>query len=226
MTTSDDHFDRSVVADRMRAFFRAWTPPDPARTMTPLDRSEAGGSIGSVPERLLSYADLESFPDDGLRRELIGGQLFVTPSPFTRHQAIVFRLNGLFYAHLMQAGGGQAFPAPLDVVLSDHDVVEPDVVFVADSDAEAVGVKNVTGVPSLVIEVLSDARRDRVLKRDLYERFGVPEYWIVDGEADRVEVYRNENGRYGKPKIFEPGDTLTLESLPGFSIDVATLLAR
>ena len=194
--------------------------------MTPLDRSEAGGTIVSVPEKLLSYADLESFPDDGLRRELIGGELYVTPSPFTRHQEIVFRLSGLFYSHLTHHGGGRAFPAPLDVVLSDQDVVEPDVVFVTDSDAEAVGVKNVTGIPSLVIEVLSDARRDRVLKRDLYERFGVPEYWIVDGEADRVEVYRFDRGRYGKPEIFEPGETLTLDSLPGFAIDVATLLSR
>jgi Uma2 family endonuclease len=118
------------------------------------------------------------------------------------------------------------FPAPLDVILSDHDVVEPDVFFVAEGQSGIIGERNVGGVPALLIEVLSEARRDRVLKRDLYERFGVPEYWIVDGEADRVEVYRNVGGRYGKPQIFEPGDVLTLESLPGLAIDVGALLAR
>jgi Uma2 family endonuclease len=194
--------------------------------MTPLRRREAGGTIGSVPEKLLSYADLESFPDDGLRRELIGGQLFVTPSPITRHQQIVMRLASAFHVHLSNHGGGEAFLAPLDVVLSDHDVVEPDVFFVAAAQSEIVGERNVSGVPALLIEVLSEARSDRVVKRDLYERFGVPEYWIVDGDADRVEVYRNDGGRYAKPEIFEPGDTLTLESLPGFALDLATLLAR
>jgi Uma2 family endonuclease len=194
--------------------------------MTPLGHREAGGTIGSVPERQLSYADLESFPDDGLRRELIGGQLFVTPSPITRHQQIVMRLASAFHVHLSSHGGGEVFPAPLDVILSDHDVVEPDVFFVAEGQRGIIGERNVSGVPALLIEVLSEARRDRVVKRDLYERFGVPEYWIVDGEADRVEVYRNEGGRYGKPQILEPGDTLTLEALPGFALDVGMLLAR
>jgi len=179
-----------------------------------------------VPEKLLSYADLESFPDDGLRRELIGGKLFVTPSPITRHQQIVLRLAAAFHVHLSSHGGGQVFPAPLDVILSDHDVVEPDVFFVAEGQSGIIGERNVSGVPTLLIEVLPEARRDRVVKRDLYERFRVPEYWIVDGEAHRVEVYRNEGGRYGKPQIYEPGDTLTLESLPEFAIDVAILLAR
>jgi Uma2 family endonuclease len=208
------------------AFVRSWTRLASARTMTPLGHLEAGGTIGSVPEKLLSYADLASFPDDGLRRELIGGQLFVTPSPITRHQQIVFRLTGMFYAHLSEHGGGEAFHAPYDVVLSDNDVVEPDLIFIAEAQSDIVGERNVIGVPAVLIEVLSEARRDRVVKRDLYERFGVPEYWIVDGEADRVEVYRNVDGRYGKPQILESGDILTLESLPGFAIEVTTLLAR
>ena len=194
--------------------------------MTAPKCSEAGGTIESMAETLLSYADLETFPDDGLRRELIEGQLVVTASPITRHQQLVVRLIVAFYAHLSEHGGGQVFPAPYDVVLSGHDVVEPDVIFVADERANIVGERNVTGVPSLLIEVLSDARTDRVRKRDLYARFGVPEYWIVDGEADRVEVYRLESGGYGKPEILEPGDTLTLEILAGFTLDIDILFAR
>lgn len=191
-----------------------------------LEASKAGGTIEDMAGTLLSYADLATYPDDGLRRELIGGRLAVTPAPRTRHQEIVFRLVGSFHAHLSRHGGGRAFPAPYDVVLSDHDVVEPDLVFVADSQADIIGERNVTGVPALLIEVLSDPRIDRVHKRDLYARSGVTEYWIVDGEADRIEVYSLDRGRYGKPGIFEPGDTLTFDALPGFAIDVAALVAR
>ena len=141
----------------------------------PLEPTEAGGTIANVPETLLSYADLAAFPEDGIRRELIEGRLYVSPSPRTRHQRIVLRLASAFHAHLTQYGGGEAFPAPYDVLLSDHDVVEPDVVFVADNQAEIIGELHVTGVPALLVEVLSDARMDRVRKRDLYVRFGVPE---------------------------------------------------
>ncbi len=77
-----------------------------------------------------------------------------------------------------------------------------------------------------MVEVVSDPRTDRVRKRDLYARHGVPEYWVVDPDADRVEVYRLRASSYPKPSIVEPGEVLTSMSLPLLRVDVAALLAR
>lgn len=173
-----------------------------------------------------TYADLATFPDDGLRREIIDGELIVTAAPYLRHQKLVGELHGQFWTHLKTHGGGQIYIAPADVVLSDINVVEPDLLFVADDQLQILTEKNVQGAPSLVIEVASDSRMDRVRKRDLYARFGVPVYWVVDPETDRVEVYRLAGETYGKPELYEPPETLAYDSLPGLVIDLAALFAR
>lgn len=173
----------------------------------------------------LTYADLEEFPDDNIRREIIDGELFVSPSPRTRHQEIALRLAVAFHVHVSKHGGGRVLPAPFDVVLSESNVVEPDLVFIAADQAEILNDRNASGAPALLIEVLSDPRRDRVRKRDLYARFGVGEYWLVDPDADRIEVYRLGAKGYGKPDILEPGETLTYDKLPGLLLDLSALFA-
>ncbi len=174
----------------------------------------------------LTYADLAAFPDDNVRRELIHGDLLVSPSPNTRHQIISHRLTLALGHHVAQHGGGIVFTAPYDVVLSDRDVVEPDLIFVADPQSDIVTEANIQGVPALLVEIVSDPRVDRVRKRDLYARYGVPEYWIVDPDADRVEVYRHDQEGYGKPEILEPGETLETPLLPGLRVNLADLLQR
>lgn len=178
------------------------------------------------PRTKLTYEDYTSFPDDGIRRELIEGEVQVTPSPVTRHQRIALRLARLLADHADEHHAGEVFIAPYDVVLSRHDVVQPDIAFVAAAHAHIVTEANVQGPPSLVVEVVSDPRTDRVRKRDLYARHGVPEYWVVDPDADRVEVYRLRASSYPKPSIVEPGEVLTSMSLPLLRVDVAALLAR
>lgn len=173
----------------------------------------------------LTYADLASFPDDNVRREIIDGELIVSPSPRTRHQRVSGRLHLALGGHVAEQGGGEVFYGH-DVILSDHNVVEPDLTFVADERRAIVTDLNIQGAPALLIEVLSDARRDRIIKRDLYARFGVPEYWVVDPDVDRVEVYRLAGDTYAKPVILEPGETLTYARLPGLTIDLAALFAR
>ncbi len=173
-----------------------------------------------------TYADLASFPDDGLRREIIDGELIVSPAPRLRHQRVSLRLSVALANHITASGGGEVFSAPVDVVLSDTNVVEPDILFVADEQREIMTELNVQGAPALLIEVLSDPRIDRVQKRDLYARFGVAEYWVVDPDADRVEVYRLHGDSYSKPEILEPGETLTYDRLPGMGIDLTQLFAR
>lgn len=178
---------------------------------------------GNIEEMALTYADLAAFPDDGLRRELLGGELLVSPSPNVAHQRVAFRIARVLADHVDTEGGGEVFMAPLDVILSENDVLEPDVIFVASSQAPIVNDRNIKGAPALLVEVVSEPRIDRVRKRDVYQRFGVPEYWIADPDAERVEVYRLEADRYAKPEIFEPGDVLTYAPLPGFELDVRAL---
>jgi Uma2 family endonuclease len=135
----------------------------------------------------LVYEDLASFPEDHVRREILGGELYVTPSPTTRHQKISFRLGRLFEDYVEQAGGD--FYLALDTVLSAQNVVEPDVIYIAPERMHTLGRKSVLGVPSLVVEVLSPSTKgiDRGRKREIYARFRIPEYWIVDPEANTIE---------------------------------------
>ena len=175
---------------------------------------------------LLTYADLEAFPDDGLRRELLDGELIVSPSPKTRHQELVGRLHLALGNHVAAHGGGHVYLAPLDIILSDTNVVEPDLMFIANPQLGIITEKNIQGVPALLIEVLSNPRIDRVRKWEIYARFGVPEYWIVDPDSDWVEIYRLTDGAYGKPEILRAGEDLTFALLPDFRVALAELLAR
>lgn len=164
----------------------------------------------------LTYDDLQQFPDDGLRRELIDGVLYVSPSPVTRHQLTVVELIVALHAFSASAGG-QVLTAPFDVKFSDHDVTEPDVLFV--TDPSRLGEKFLDVAPDLLIEVSSPSTkgRDRIRKRALYERFGVPEYWIVDLDHDVIEAYVLDGGRYGDPVLFRRGDAVTATAVTGFS---------
>lgn len=181
--------------------------------------------VSTAAEWKLTFDDYAAFPDDGRRWELLDGEAYLTPAPNTRHQDVVLRIVTRFSVHTDEHGGGRVFVAPYDVVLSEHDVVEPDVVFVADEDAHRITEANLQGPPTLAVEVLSDPRHDLVRKRKLYAHFGVPEYWVVDPRADRVEVYRLADGAYGLPALHEPGMELTYDRLPGLRIDVTALFA-
>ena len=114
------------------------------------------------------------------------------------------------------------FPAPLDVFFADDTVVEPDVLFVRGDHLQHIEEKFVRGAPDLVVEVSSPSTRrlELVRKRELYQRFGVPEYWYVDLEADRVEVYVLTDGLYPPPSLRYPGEELASAQLPRFVMPV------
>lgn len=175
-----------------------------------------------------TYADWVTLFDDDVRRELIGGEVIVAPSPNTRHQDVLLRLVRPFADFLDAFGGGRVFIAPYDVVLSDHTVVEPDLVLIADADLDVITEANVRGAPTMVAEVVSDPRHDRVRKRDLYARHGIDEYWVVDPDADRIEVYRLAagTGTYPKPALLEEGESVSPRALPDLVIEVEELFRR
>jgi Uma2 family endonuclease len=178
------------------------------------------------PRLKLTYEDFLHFPDDGKRHELIDGEHYVTPSPSVRHQAISGRLFLLIGTWLRDHPLGRLFYAPLDVLFSRFDVVEPDLLFVSNERApELLAGRHVTGAPDLVIEIGSPSTRsrDETIKRRLYERSDVREYWIVDPEIDVIRVYRRADGGFERPVELsaEAGDVLTTPLLPGLVIPIA-----
>jgi Uma2 family endonuclease len=170
----------------------------------------------------LRYEDLLLLPEDGLRHELLAGEHVVTPAPSPRHQTVLQNLYLLVGAYVRERGLGRVFLDPLDVLLSDQDLVEPDLLFVSNARTAIVEEANLRGVPDLLVEVVSPSsrRRDELVKRDRYERNGVPEYWVVDPEAESVKVLRRDGDRFARPLLLSARDHDVLESplLPGLHV--------
>ena len=171
----------------------------------------------------LTYDDLARMPDDGMRHEIIGGVHFVTPTPVVRHQRIVGRLFQAIANYLdAHPGIGEAFGVPLDTVFTPWDVVEPDLVFVAADQDAILTEPNIQGAPALVVEVLSPGtkKRDLGIKKELFDRGGVREYWIVDPKANTVIVHRRaEDGSFPKiQSLPDDAPAITTPLLPGFSL--------
>jgi Uma2 family endonuclease len=178
----------------------------------------------------LTYDDFLLFPDDGKRHELIDGEHYVTPSPNPQHQRILGKLYLAIGNYLNEHPIGEVFFAPLDVVLSNVDVVEPDLLYLSRERAVNVLVpEHVRGVPELVVEVASKGtrKRDETIKRDLYQRAGVTEYWIIDPKTEMVRVYRNTADGFERPRELrrETGERLTTALLPGLEISVERLFS-
>jgi Uma2 family endonuclease len=182
----------------------------------------------AAPGVKLTYEDFLLFPDDGKRHELIDGEHYVTPSPNTRHQAIVVNLTAMIWNYLQQHPVGRVFSAPFDVVFSDFDVVEPDLLFISRARQEEILTKkHVRGAPDLVVEIGSPAtrKRDETIKRRLYERFAVSEYWVIDPEIDTIKVYRRGAERYVRAAelSLENGDVLITPLLPGCEMPLSRI---
>ena len=184
---------------------------------------------GSNPTRRLTYDDFLLFPDDGLRHEIIDGEHYVTAAPNLRHQDLVGRLFlsiGAFVEDRPEKG--RAFLSPFDVVFSFHDIVEPDLIFVAPDQFEILTEKNIQGTPALVVEILSPStrKRDRELKRILYDRTGVREYWLVDPDHNVVTIYRRAtDGSFPSAAVLttKGKDTLETPLLTGWSLALSRL---
>jgi Uma2 family endonuclease len=194
------------------------------------DGGMEGEKVAAAPrDSRLTYDDFLLFPDDGRRHEIIDGEHYVTPSPNTRHQLLVGRLHFSIELFLRQhSGTGQVFMAPFDVLFTRWDIVEPDLLFIAGDQTDILTDKNVQGPPALVIEILSKGTRktDEQVKRRLFERGGVREYWLVDPELDLVKVFRRQSdGSF--PRVAELSreqrDGLTTPLMPGLAIGLDEL---
>ncbi len=175
--------------------------------------------VVAKPAVKLTYEDYRNTPEDE-RYELLDGELVMTAAPNIVHQRVSGRLEWHLRAFVEERGLGEIFDAPTDVVLSDTDVVQPDLLFVSRERADIVTADNVQGAPDLVVEVLSPttARRDWRVKLDLYSKHGVREYWLVDPQTEIVWVLLPDGGSLEVAAIYGEGDTLTSPTLEGFSL--------
>lgn len=172
-------------------------------------------------EPLMTVADLEAMPDDGNRYEVIEGELFVSCAPGLTHQQVSTNLVYLIRLYLENNPLGVVVATP-GLILSELSGVIPDIVFFRHGRREEiVSGERLTGAPDLVIEILSpgaeNIRRDRIAKRQLYARYGVQEYWLVDLQEQAIEVYHlgKETLEFAK-KVLDTDD-LTSSALPGFA---------
>jgi Uma2 family endonuclease len=149
-------------------------------------------ATGELQKVVLTYDDYLHLPNDGKRYEILEGELFVSPSPMTKHQIISMNLAAILYQHVRKHKLGLVLSAPMDVILSRTNVVQPDLLFVSNQREKIITPKNIQGAPDLMVEILSETseEQDRTAKKQIYARHGVKEYWLIDPDTETLEVYR------------------------------------
>ena len=180
-------------------------------------------------EPLLTVADLDLMPDDGNRYEIIEGELFVSRAPSLTHQIIVTNIAADFHGFLAANPLGLVVVGP-GVIFSEYSGVIPDLIFISNERRKEIAAgERVMGAPDLVIEIVSpgaeNERRDRVVKRQLYGKHGVREYWIVYPESRSLEVYVFDGRTLNLANTFNEADELISTVLQGYRVKVQKLFA-
>lgn len=181
-------------------------------------------------EPLMTVTDLEAMPADGNRYEVIEGELFVSCAPGLTHQQISGNIHYLIRSYLEENAIGLVIATP-GLILTELSGVIPDIVFFRNERSqEIISGERLTGVPDLVVEILSpgadNIRRDRIAKRQLYAHHGVAEYWMVDPDKQALEVYRLKSGSLEFVAALKNEDEVQSPFLPGFSCATAAIFRK
>jgi len=183
-------------------------------------------SMTAIDQRV-TYAEMLEWPDDGRRYELYDGEVVVVPSPVLRHQRVAFHVMDVLREY-EESVGGLLVPAPFDIVLSQHNVVQPDVVYFTPERRHLLNQWSAAYVPpDLAVEVLSPSTetRDRGRKMELVARFGVPEYWIVDPEANTIEIRILRSAVYELAVTAHADDVVTSPTLTKLTFAASRVFA-
>ncbi len=178
-----------------------------------------------LPQNLrLTYEDYCRMPS-GHRYELVEGDIRMTPSPSVFHQKVSGRLEKALRDWVESRNLGEVYDSPIDVVLSEHNVVQPDILYISSQRLGIIKEAYIRAIPDLVIEILSPstAEWDRGTKRRLYVRYGVSELWLVDPESHSIEVAAYRGSEMIDSHVFQCGSTLNSTILPGLTMDVDSL---
>ena len=166
-----------------------------------------------------TYEDYLHFSNDK-RYEIIDGEVHMVPSPVPHHQMVLGNLYLRLCEFVDKKGIGEVYLAPLDVVFSDIDVVQPDIMFISKERLNIITERNIQGAPDLIVEIISPSAgyKDRVIRRKLYSKYGVKEYWLVDLEKKEVEVMSLKESGLETVKIYQKTDILESLVLKGIKI--------
>jgi Uma2 family endonuclease len=169
----------------------------------------------------LTYEDYVALPDDGRRYELHEGELSVTPAPGLSHQDILGNLFVILRGHVNARGLGKVFIAPVDCILENITVVQPDIVFVETARRAVMSERGIEGAPTLVVEVISPSSGgiDRRRKLQLYARYAVPYYWIVDPTTRTIEAHELTKGLYRNVETLSGTTPISLPPFPDLMLD-------
>ena len=174
-----------------------------------------------------TYAEYRTLPETGPHYQLIEGDLVMSPSPTFFHQHLAGRLHLDLATFVKVHRLGEVLFAPLDVILDDENVLQPDLVFIASWQKDIIAREGLRGAPALCVEILSPstAELDTGVKRLLYARYGVKEYWLVSPEEKTITVYRLQENPSAPFRVFGLGDTLTSELFPGWALPLDSFFA-
>jgi Uma2 family endonuclease len=166
------------------------------------------------------YASYAAIPSDGKRHEILEAEHFVNPAPSIYHQQVSRRLQFDLYQQIELTGLGVVIDAPVDVQLADSTIVQPDLVIVAHSNMHIITPIKIKGIPDLIVEILSPSSLDydMVKKRAIYERYGVPRYWIVDPDEHLIHDLKLHDRSY---KATIETSRISLSLFPSVSVDLS-----
>ncbi|MEW6238350.1 MAG: Uma2 family endonuclease [Candidatus Omnitrophota bacterium] len=171
-----------------------------------------------------TYEDYLHFSDDK-RYEIIEGEVYMVPSPLTYHQRIALNLSMATNDYVVRNCFGEVFISPLDVVLSDIDVVQPDIFFISNENLRIITEKNIQGAPDLVVEILSPSSdyKDKVLKSKLYAKYGVKEYWLVDPGAKQIQVFALKDAALALWNAYRLDETMHSALWPELKLELKSI---
>lgn len=173
------------------------------------------------------YEAYRALPETGPRYQLVDGDLIMSPAPSFWHQEVAARLFLEMRTFVEQGRLGKVLFSPLDVILSDEDVLQPDIVFISTARKKIIVKEGLRGVPDLCVEVLSPSNRnlDVKTKRLIYARYRLPELWLVDPDRHWLRVFRLRDDPHRAVAVYRAKDTLTTRLLPGFALKLDKVFA-
>jgi Uma2 family endonuclease len=214
-----------VLSHRAEAMVAAVCRSRGAVRYNPDAAARRGGVDGTMADLILpgriTYEHYRHFPSDGKRYEILDGELHMTPAPSPRHQYASKRLQRILESYF-EAGDYVVFNAPLDVILADDDVVQPDLVVTGRTQISERGVE---GAPLLLVEILSPSHipLDRQVKAARYQIRGVPYFWILDPAARTLECFRLAGGAYHLDASGREHDSVEVPAFDGLTIALAAV---
>lgn len=175
--------------------------------------------------KLITYDDYRTLPNDGNQYEVIGGELIMAPSPKTIHQRILRKLLARLNDYVEKSNAGEVFCAPMDVVLSMKDIVQPDLFYVSNERSDIISENNIIEAPDLVIEIISESTKtlDQTRKKTLYEKYGVKEYWLVYPDNEKVEKFILQGETLVLEDELIQAETLNSKTIERFSLQLSEI---